>query len=104
MLSGNLARTRFGEQRFDRDDDWHSYAKLLNGYGFSITQNYTYLADFVRRLPDSLGVVYALTGDLALTARASFTTKWLRRLPVRRGVVRFLGLPMRKQCSLTGLS
>lgn len=45
-------------------------------------------------LPNSLRVVKAFTGDLALTARANFTTKWLRRLPVRLGVVRFFGFPM----------
>src|SRR5581483_5195131 len=35
----------------------------------------------------------ALTGLLALTRRASLPTKWLRREPVRRELVRFLGLP-----------
>ena len=44
-------------------------------------------------LPDSRRVVYALIGDLALTARANLTSKWLRRRPVRRGEVRFFGLP-----------
>lgn len=44
--------------------------------------------------PDSRRVVKALTGDFALTARANLTTKWLRRAPVARGLVRFLGLPM----------
>ncbi|HSH31369.1 MAG TPA: hypothetical protein VK963_01745 [Candidatus Saccharimonadales bacterium] len=43
---------------------------------------------------DSRRVVYALTGDLAFTALASFRTKWLRRMPVRRGLVRFFGLPI----------
>lgn len=44
-------------------------------------------------LPLSRRVVYALTGDFALTERANLTTKWLRRVPVRRGVVRFFGFP-----------
>jgi hypothetical protein len=35
-----------------------------------------------------------LTGDLALTARANLSTKWLRRAPVARWLVRFFGLPM----------
>ncbi len=39
-------------------------------------------------------VVKAFTGDLPLTARANFRTRWLRRVPVRRGVVRFFGLPI----------
>jgi hypothetical protein len=47
-------------------------------------------------LPVSRRVVRALTGDLAFTLRASFSTKWLRRLRVRRGLVRFLGLPIQK--------
>lgn len=37
--------------------------------------------------------MYARTGDFALTLRANLTTRWLRRVPVRRGVVRFFGLP-----------
>jgi hypothetical protein len=37
--------------------------------------------------------VKALTGDLAFTLRAKSTTLWLRRVAVRLGVVRFLGLP-----------
>lgn len=45
-------------------------------------------------MPDSLRVVKAFTGDDALTRRANLTTRWLRRDPVRRGVVRFLGLPI----------
>jgi hypothetical protein len=44
-------------------------------------------------LPLSRLVVYTLTGDLALTLRASFKVRWLRLVPVRRGVVRFFGLP-----------
>jgi transposase InsO family protein len=43
--------------------------------------------------PVSRRVVKALTGDLALTLRASFSTKWLRRVAVRRGDVRFFGFP-----------
>jgi hypothetical protein len=46
-------------------------------------------------------VVNALTGDLPLTLRANFKTKWLRRVPVRRGLVRFLGLPMVLKILLT---
>lgn len=45
-------------------------------------------------LLDCRRVVKALTGDLALTALASLSTKWLRRMPVRLGLVRFLGLPI----------
>jgi hypothetical protein len=45
-------------------------------------------------LVDSFVVVKALTGDVALTFRASFKTRWLRRVPLRRGLVRFLGLPI----------
>jgi hypothetical protein len=45
-------------------------------------------------LPLSRRVVNALTGDLALTARANLRTKWLRRVPVRRADVRFFGLPI----------
>jgi len=45
-------------------------------------------------MPVSLLVVRTLTADLAFTARASLSTKWLRRVPVRRGLVRFLGLPI----------
>ena len=48
-------------------------------------------------LPNSLRVVKALTGDLAFTCRASSTTMWLRRAPVARCDVRFLGLPIKKQ-------
>jgi hypothetical protein len=44
-------------------------------------------------LPVSRLVVNAFTGLFAFTFRASFNTRWLRRLPVRRCVVRFLGLP-----------
>jgi hypothetical protein len=39
-------------------------------------------------------VVRTLTGDLLLTFRANFNAKWLRRVPVLRGLVRFLGLPI----------
>lgn len=52
-----------------------------------------YFALVVCFLALSFRVVYALTGDFAFTARASFTTRWLRRVPVRRGLVRFFGLP-----------
>ena len=45
-------------------------------------------------LPLCLAVVNAFTGDFLLTARASFSTKWLRRAPVARGLVRFFGLPI----------
>lgn len=45
-------------------------------------------------LPNSLRVVKALTGDLAFTLRASLTTRWLRRDPVRLTVVRFFGFPI----------
>ena len=45
-------------------------------------------------LPDSRTVVRTRTGLLAFTARASFSTKWLRLVPVRRGLVRFLGFPI----------
>jgi hypothetical protein len=45
-------------------------------------------------LADSRFVVRTFTGDLAFTFRASFKTRWLRRVPVLRGLVRFLGLPM----------
>jgi hypothetical protein len=44
-------------------------------------------------LPLSRLVVNAFTGDLALTLRANFSTKWLRLVPVRLGVVFFFGLP-----------
>lgn len=37
--------------------------------------------------------ICTLTGLLALTRRASFDTMWLRRMPVRRALVRFLGFP-----------
>jgi hypothetical protein len=37
--------------------------------------------------------VYALTGDLAFTLLANFTTWWLRLVAVRLGVVLFFGLP-----------
>lgn len=47
----------------------------------------------------SRAVVRALTGDLAFTWRAKLTTKWLRRVLVRRGEVRFLGLPITFYCS-----
>lgn len=47
-------------------------------------------------LLDSRAVVYAFTGDFAFTERASLTTKWLRRVPVLRGLVRFLGLPIKE--------
>ena len=57
--------------------------------------NLAYLAeDALSFLPVSRRVVRAFTGDLALTLRASSNTKWLRRVPVRRGDVRFLGLPI----------
>ena len=49
-------------------------------------------------LPVSRVVVRALTGDFLLTARASLRTRWLRRMPVLRGLVRFFGLPI---CVLT---
>lgn len=52
-----------------------------------------YSAASALTLPLSRRVVYARTGDLAFTLRANFTTRWLRRVPVRRGDVRFLGLP-----------
>jgi hypothetical protein len=45
-------------------------------------------------LLDSRTVVRTLTGDLALTFRANVSTMWLRRVPVLRGLVRFLGLPI----------
>ncbi len=35
-----------------------------------------------------------LTGDLLFTLRANVSTMWLRRVPVFRGLVRFLGLPI----------
>jgi hypothetical protein len=70
---------------------------LLNVRYFKLRGGFAYLAVFASFLPDSRLVVNALTGDLALTARANLTTKWLRRLPVLRGVVRFLGLPMKKK-------
>ena len=54
-------------------------------------------ADFAFPLPDSRIVVKALIGDLPLTLRASLTTSWLRRVPVLRCEVRFLGLPIVKQ-------
>lgn len=43
---------------------------------------------------DSLRVVKTFTGDLALTVRANLRPRWLRRKPVLREDVRFLGLPM----------
>jgi hypothetical protein len=55
------------------------------------TANYFAAASF---LPDCFVVVRALTGDFAFTARASFKTKWLRRIPVARALVRFFGFPM----------
>ncbi len=45
------------------------------------------------RAPDSFLVVRTFTGDLPLTIRASFSTRWLRRRPVLRALVRFFGLP-----------
>lgn len=51
------------------------------------------LAASALTLPLSRRVVYARTGDFAFTLRANLTTRWLRRVPVRRGVVRFFGLP-----------
>jgi hypothetical protein len=45
-------------------------------------------------LPDSFFVVKTLTGLLALTALASFKTRWLRRVPVLRCDVRFFGCPI----------
>jgi hypothetical protein len=45
-------------------------------------------------LADSRLVVRTLIGDFALTLRASLRTKWLRRVPVLRGLVRFFGLPI----------
>jgi hypothetical protein len=38
--------------------------------------------------------VRILTGDVALTLRANLRAKWLRRVPVFLGLVRFFGLPM----------
>lgn len=59
-----------------------------------LTYQYTLLTiECYAFLPDSRRVVYALTGDFAFTFRASSTNKWLRRVPVRRGLVRFLGFP-----------
>jgi len=43
--------------------------------------------------PVSRRVVKALTGEILLTLRANFNLKWLRRVAVPRGVVRFFGLP-----------
>lgn len=54
------------------------------------------LTMLLRALPDSLRVVKTFIGLLALTALASSSTKWLRREPVRRADVLFLGLPMAK--------
>jgi hypothetical protein len=49
-------------------------------------------------------VVNTLIGDFALTRRASFSTSWLRRVPVRRGLVRFLGLPIGVKLLFTFIS
>jgi hypothetical protein len=82
-----------------------NWRKVLHGkYLFLLITNYSsfrraagYLlgAGVLAVLPVSRLVVRAFTGDFALTARANLITKWLRRAPVRRGVVRFFGLPMR---------
>jgi hypothetical protein len=63
---------------------------LLKELGRAV--NYAlFLASF---LPDSRTVVRTLIGDFAFTLRASVSTKLLRRVPVRRGLVRFFGLPI----------
>jgi hypothetical protein len=54
----------------------------------------SYALFFVSFLPDSRTVVRTLIGDLAFTLRANLSTKLLRRVPVRRGLVRFFGLPI----------
>jgi len=65
-----------------------------------LTSKYTLVSKLYQAfLPDSLAVVYALTGDLAFTDRANLTTRWLRLAPVLLGVVRFLGLPILNQRS-----
>lgn len=46
--------------------------------------------------------ICTLTGLLALTRRASFVTIWLRRMPVRRALVRFLGFPNLYSSFFTG--
>lgn len=75
---------------------------LISAYG-SLTETsipYSALDEadvLVVLLPNSRRVVKALIGDFALTWRASLTTKWLRRAPVARCDVRFLGLPIKKQ-------
>ncbi len=83
-----------------------SYPRLLivnlrydSKYTLKISATYTFIVFLVltillTALPDSLRVVKTLTGLLAFTARASFITRWLRRVPVRRDEVRFLGLPI----------
>jgi hypothetical protein len=52
------------------------------------------VAVLVSTLALSRRVVKTFTGDFALTLRASLRTRWLRRVPVRRGLVRFFGLPI----------
>ena len=51
-------------------------------------------ANYAAFLPDSRLVVRTLTGEVALTARASLSRRWLRRRPVLRGLVCFLGCPI----------
>ena len=55
------------------------------------TQKQAYLAFFV---PVSFFVVTTFTGDLAFTARANLSLRWLRRVPVLRGLVCFFGSAM----------
>jgi hypothetical protein len=58
---------------------------------------------FAAFLADSRTVVRTLTGDLALTLRANSKTKWLRRVDVRRGDVRFFGFPIEQYAPILTL-
>lgn len=61
---------------------------------FSTSIPYFAVLSAVFGFADSREVVYAFTGDFAFTLRAKATTWWLRRVPVLRCEVRFLGLPI----------
>ena len=64
------------------------------GFQMSRAMYYLLLSELESVLPLSRRVVKTLTGDFLLTARANSRTRWLRRAPVARGLVRFLGLPI----------